>query len=621
MRKITLHFLLSILPTFVGFANQTQNNAFAPNSDLSYCIPNFSNNMDYIKDVTTSGGITNLNNTNTGSGTNGSGYSNYTSQQLVITQGTNVSFNVNLVAMDGDYLSIWIDKNNDGVFSHPGERVFNSLIEVTSHSGSLNTNTLAAGTYRLRIIAHYNIASVTPCVSASFGEAEDYTIVVQGLNTCSGMPNAGTIKVNPITANPGSTYSVTSTNYDDKNGLTFQWEKYNDATSDWEDYGTPSSVYQALNSEIAPADVDTEVKYRLKVTCTNSNETAYSNEATFTTSLIYCVPSYNLSDDYTSIFQTTNGTTNANYSATGQTGNGYSDFSNDTSQVITQTAGHPINFTHTYVEGEFGLPENSISIWVDWNNNATFEDTEKVYSQFSQTSSTQTGSFTIPENTIEGNYRLRVRSRYGDNPIEACSNHGYGQALDFTLVVVAASFSDCPGPLNAGTISVTPNTGNTGSIFDVTATGYDTGDTITYTWEKSEDNGATWIVVGTANSSTYTDLIGEVAPDSGVVEYRLTISCGDNTAIATGTFTTTVNIANFDLFGFRYHPNPVNDMLYFTTNTAIENVSVSNMFGQQINANLSSDKTTLDMSNLPSGNYFVKVMIEGVSKTIKIIKN
>jgi len=85
--------------------------------------------------------------------------------------------------------------------------------------------------------------------------------------------------------------------------------------------------------------------------------------------------------------------------------------------------------------------------------------------------------------------------------------------------------------------------------------------------------------------------------------------------------TQVVSRSDFDIYGFSYHPNPVNDALYFTTNTAIENVSVSNMLGQQINANLSSDKTILDMSNLPSGNYFVKVTIEGVSKTIKVIKN
>jgi len=44
------------------------------------------------------------------------------------------------------------------------------------------------------------------------------------------------------------------------------------------------------------------------------------------------------------------------------------------------------------------------------------------------------------------------------------------------------------------------------------------------------------------------------------------------------------------------------------------------MLGQEININSSSDKTSLDMSNLANGNYLVKVTIEGVSKTIKVVK-
>jgi len=78
---------------------------------------------------------------------------------------------------------------------------------------------------------------------------------------------------------------------------------------------------------------------------------------------------------------------------------------------------------------------------------------------------------------------------------------------------------------------------------------------------------------------------------------------------------------DFDLYGFTYYPNPVNDVLHFSSNTTIENVLVTNMLGQQINVSVSSDNTNLDMSNLPSGNYFVKVTIEGATKTIKIIKN
>jgi len=44
------------------------------------------------------------------------------------------------------------------------------------------------------------------------------------------------------------------------------------------------------------------------------------------------------------------------------------------------------------------------------------------------------------------------------------------------------------------------------------------------------------------------------------------------------------------------------------------------MLGQQINVSVSSNNKNLDMSNFPSGNYFVKVTIEGVAKMIKVIK-
>jgi len=81
-----------------------------------------------------------------------------------------------------------------------------------------------------------------------------------------------------------------------------------------------------------------------------------------------------------------------------------------------------------------------------------------------------------------------------------------------------------------------------------------------------------------------------------------------------------LNRSNFDVFGFSYYPNPTNDILTFSSNQPIDNVVVSNMLGQEVKVNLSSDKTSLDMSNLASGNYLVKVTIEGVSKTIKVVK-
>jgi len=78
--------------------------------------------------------------------------------------------------------------------------------------------------------------------------------------------------------------------------------------------------------------------------------------------------------------------------------------------------------------------------------------------------------------------------------------------------------------------------------------------------------------------------------------------------------------SNFDIFGFSYYPNPTNDILTFSSNQPIESITISNILGQEVKANLSSDKTSLDISNLASGNYLVKVTIESVSKTIKVVK-
>jgi len=86
------------------------------------------------------------------------------------------------------------------------------------------------------------------------------------------------------------------------------------------------------------------------------------------------------------------------------------------------------------------------------------------------------------------------------------------------------------------------------------------------------------------------------------------------------TVTLTVNVSDFDVFGFSYYPNPTSDMLHFSSNTTIENVLVTNMLGQQINVSVSSDNKSLDMSDLPTGNYLVKITIEGVAKMIKVVK-
>ncbi|WP_262733715.1 T9SS type A sorting domain-containing protein [Gaetbulibacter sp. NE] len=73
---------------------------------------------------------------------------------------------------------------------------------------------------------------------------------------------------------------------------------------------------------------------------------------------------------------------------------------------------------------------------------------------------------------------------------------------------------------------------------------------------------------------------------------------------------------------FTYFPNPVNDKLTLNAQSNIQNVAVYNMLGQEvINASPNTLDAEVDMVNLNSGAYFVKVTIDNATKTIRVIKN
>jgi len=291
------------------------------------------------------------------------------------------------------------------------------------------------------------------------------------------------------------------------------------------------------------------------------------------------------------------------------TSNFYGEVEDYTLVVTNATSCSPVTALNTS-----NVTQNSVDVvWTAGGSEALW-NVEYGAEGFLQGSGTTINGVTNPY-TITG---LTAGTSY-DVYVQADCGSGNESTWVMTSFTTDAAFT-CPSPLNAGTVTTTPNSGSAGTIFDVTATGYDTGNDITYTWEKSEDNGANWTIVGTANATTYTDLIGETAPASGIVEYRLTVSCGGNTESASATFEVTVSRSNFDVFGFSYYPNPVNDMLHFSSNATIENVVITNMLGQQVSVLLSSDNKNLDMSNLPTGNYLVKITIEGVAKTIKVVK-
>jgi len=78
----------------------------------------------------------------------------------------------------------------------------------------------------------------------------------------------------------------------------------------------------------------------------------------------------------------------------------------------------------------------------------------------------------------------------------------------------------------------------------------------------------------------------------------------------------------FDTARFSAYPNPVTDILTLSYTKNISDVQVYNLLGQQVIAkSVNNRQDKLDMSNLPSGTYLVKVTADGQMRTIKVLKN
>ncbi len=78
-----------------------------------------------------------------------------------------------------------------------------------------------------------------------------------------------------------------------------------------------------------------------------------------------------------------------------------------------------------------------------------------------------------------------------------------------------------------------------------------------------------------------------------------------------------VGTQDFAATGFQAYPNPVNNVLNLQANEAISNVAIFNVLGQEVyRADINAMTSQVDMSQMASGAYFVKVNINGTEKVL-----
>lgn len=155
-------------------------------------------------------------------------------------------------------------------------------------------------------------------------------------------------------------------------------------------------------------------------------------------------------------------------------------------------------------------------------------------------------------------------------------------------------------------------TGDTEQTFQEGATLADiVVDPSNVTWFASEDDALT----GTNPLPLNTVLV------DGETYYAVNIVGGCLSDPFGVTVTITLGLNDFDNSSFSYYPNPTNNMLYLDYNKTISEVVISNLLGQTILAQkTNATSVEVDLSALSNATYLVKIVSEGNTKTIKVIK-
>ena len=85
----------------------------------------------------------------------------------------------------------------------------------------------------------------------------------------------------------------------------------------------------------------------------------------------------------------------------------------------------------------------------------------------------------------------------------------------------------------------------------------------------------------------------------------------------------TLSVAKNQIAGFAMYPNPVTDGTFsITSNNSVEkNIEIFSVSGQQVYKSSVKSRENIDISNLTTGSYFIRVEEEGKTATRKLIVN
>lgn len=311
-------------------------------------------------------------------------------------------------------VSVWVDWNNDFEFDEVEE------LMVEKNDGYLSkilTMTVPEGTpegsYRLRIRAGTPHSEVfpPPCGGVSSGSVIDLTLKIVTPPACLAPTD---IAINDVT----------------DTSINLSWVKHGNATA-WEiEYGEPG--FELGSGTLVSADTnpftlniptDQEYYFYVRSSCMEGNSSwvgpIYHG---------YCHPTGGSALSYFNAVSSDGAITNIFYEAENVPRDSYAD---ETQQRFEVYESQTFDILATLEGGNAG-----VKVWMDWNNDTEFDGVEELVAY--ESNSSNAIPITIPADTPEGEYRMRIRGVYSSfDDIIPCGHIQYSTTIDFTLTVIS----------------------------------------------------------------------------------------------------------------------------------------------------------------------------------------
>lgn len=365
-----------------------------------------------IYNVSVGSGTTGFTNVTTGGSTDG--YQDYScTKKASVQEGVATSIYIATNVNANENVKVWIDLNNNGAFDATSELVFTST-NAKVHTGMF---TIPAGAsvvkntvLRMRVSAdNFSLPPTTPCSTPAYSQVEDYGLIVLSFNQ---KPVVNFSVPNPTVCAP----TVQFQNLTQNSANTYLWSFGDNTTST---QANPTHTYAGFGN------------YTIKLKACNANgcdsltKTNYISYQSNGPIAAVCAPS---TTGYCCGYGITKVTLHSLTNTSQNAAAGYEDFTCTKSVTVVEGK------TYSLEVETGGTNNHDTWAYIDYNNNGTFETSEKVFEKLN--SKNPIDSISISAFSVKNiPLRLRIISDNTGSSNGSCVNRTMGQAEDYSLII------------------------------------------------------------------------------------------------------------------------------------------------------------------------------------------